>query len=55
MIQTGGGPETLAALLGGSVDAAGLVAPGDSAAGPGDFAMLSTVLNCAFPTALRKL
>jgi ABC-type nitrate/sulfonate/bicarbonate transport system substrate-binding protein len=31
-IQTGGGPETLAALLGGSVDAAGLVAPGDSAA-----------------------
>ncbi|HXF76169.1 MAG TPA: ABC transporter substrate-binding protein [Methylomirabilota bacterium] len=32
MIQTGGGPETLAALLGGNVDAAGLVAPGDSAA-----------------------
>jgi NitT/TauT family transport system substrate-binding protein len=32
MIQTGGGPETLAALVGGSVDAAGLVAPGDSAA-----------------------
>lgn len=32
MIQTGGGPETLAALLGGSLDAAGLVAPGDSAA-----------------------
>ena len=32
MIQTGEGPETLAALLGGSVDAAGLVAPGDSAA-----------------------
>jgi ABC-type nitrate/sulfonate/bicarbonate transport system substrate-binding protein len=32
MIQTGGGPETLAALIGGSVDAAGLVAPGDSAA-----------------------
>ena len=31
-IQTGGGPETLAALLAGSVDAAGLVAPGDSAA-----------------------
>src|SRR5918992_1162985 len=31
-IQTGGGPETLAALVGGSVDAAGLVAPGDSAA-----------------------
>jgi NitT/TauT family transport system substrate-binding protein len=31
-IQTGGGPETLAALLGGSLDAAGLVAPGDSAA-----------------------
>ncbi len=31
-IQTGGGPETLAALLSGSVDAAGLVAPGDSAA-----------------------
>jgi ABC-type nitrate/sulfonate/bicarbonate transport system substrate-binding protein len=31
-IQTGGGPETLAALLGGSIDAAGLVAPGDSAA-----------------------
>jgi ABC-type nitrate/sulfonate/bicarbonate transport system substrate-binding protein len=32
MIQTGGGPETLAALLGGNLDAAGLVAPGDSAA-----------------------
>lgn len=32
MIQTGGGPETVAALLGGSVDAAGIVAPGDSAA-----------------------
>jgi ABC-type nitrate/sulfonate/bicarbonate transport system substrate-binding protein len=31
-IQTGGGPETLAALLSGSLDAAGLVAPGDSAA-----------------------
>src|SRR5437870_7872675 len=31
-IQTGGGPETLAALLAGSVDAAGLVAPGDAAA-----------------------
>jgi ABC-type nitrate/sulfonate/bicarbonate transport system substrate-binding protein len=32
MIQTGGGPETLAALFGGNLDAAGLVAPGDSAA-----------------------
>jgi len=31
-IQTGGGPETLAALLSGSIDAAGLVAPGDAAA-----------------------
>jgi ABC-type nitrate/sulfonate/bicarbonate transport system substrate-binding protein len=31
-IQTGGGPETVAALLGGSIDAAGLVAPGDAAA-----------------------
>src|SRR6185436_3028786 len=31
-IQTGGGPETVAALVSGSVDAAGLVAPGDSAA-----------------------
>ena len=31
-IQTGGGPETLAALVSGSIDAAGLVAPGDSAA-----------------------
>src|ERR1700752_354609 len=31
-IQTGGGPETLAALVAGSVDAAGLVAPGDAAA-----------------------
>src|SRR5262245_22812598 len=28
-IQTGGGPETLAALISGSIDAAGLVAPGD--------------------------
>jgi len=31
-IQTGGGPETLAALFAGNVDAAGLVAPGDAAA-----------------------
>jgi len=31
-IQTGGGPETLAALLSGNIDAAGLVAPGDAAA-----------------------
>jgi ABC-type nitrate/sulfonate/bicarbonate transport system substrate-binding protein len=31
-IQTGGAPETLAALLSGSLDAAGLVAPGDVAA-----------------------
>ena len=31
-IQTGGGPETLAALISGNIDAAGLVAPGDSAA-----------------------
>lgn len=31
-IQTGGGPETVAALVGGAVDAAGIVAPGDSAA-----------------------
>jgi NitT/TauT family transport system substrate-binding protein len=31
-IQTGGGPETLAALIAGNVDAAGLVAPGDAAA-----------------------
>ena len=36
-IQTGGGPETLAALLAGSLDAAGLVAPGDSAAGSRGF------------------
>ncbi len=31
-IQTGGGPESLAALVGGRVDAASLVAPGDAAA-----------------------
>jgi ABC-type nitrate/sulfonate/bicarbonate transport system substrate-binding protein len=31
-IQTGGGPETVAALVSGAVDAAGIVAPGDSAA-----------------------
>ena len=31
-IQTGGGPETLAALIAGNVDAGGLVAPGDAAA-----------------------
>src|ERR1044072_1975246 len=31
-IQTGGGPETLAALVSGRVDAGALVAPGDSAA-----------------------
>jgi ABC-type nitrate/sulfonate/bicarbonate transport system substrate-binding protein len=32
MIQSGGGPDTLAALIAGRVDAAGLVAPGDAAA-----------------------
>ncbi|MBI1997474.1 MAG: ABC transporter substrate-binding protein [Deltaproteobacteria bacterium] len=31
-IQTGGGPETLAALVGGSIDAGAIVAPGDAAA-----------------------
>jgi ABC-type nitrate/sulfonate/bicarbonate transport system substrate-binding protein len=31
-IQTGGGPDTVAALVGGSVEAAALVAPGDAAA-----------------------
>ena len=31
-IQTGGGPDTLAALVGGSVEAAALVAPGAAAA-----------------------
>ena len=31
-IQTGGGPETLAALIGGSIEAAALVAPGDAGA-----------------------
>ena len=31
-IQTGGGPETLAALAGGSIEAAALVAPGDAGA-----------------------
>jgi NitT/TauT family transport system substrate-binding protein len=32
MIQSGGGPETVAALLGGKVDAAAVVAPGDAVA-----------------------
>lgn len=32
MIQSGGGPETVAALLGGKVDAAAIVAPGDAVA-----------------------
>jgi NitT/TauT family transport system substrate-binding protein len=53
-IQTGGGPETLAALLSGNLDAAGLVAPGDRPPRRADIATLSTVLKCAFPTAPRN-
>src|SRR5688500_19660504 len=49
MIQTGGGPETLAALLGGSLDAAGLVAPGDSAAVSRGFSYVVNGFDLRFP------
>jgi ABC-type nitrate/sulfonate/bicarbonate transport system substrate-binding protein len=39
-IQTGGGPETLAALVGGSVEAAALVAPGDAGAAARGFRLI---------------
>ena len=39
-IQTGGGPETLAALVGGSVEAAALVAPGDAGAAARGFRLV---------------
>ncbi len=39
-IQTGGGPETLAALVGGSIEAAALVAPGDAGAVARGFRLL---------------
>jgi ABC-type nitrate/sulfonate/bicarbonate transport system substrate-binding protein len=49
MIQTGGGPETVAALLGGSVEAAGIVAPGDAAAAARGFRYVINGLELKIP------
>jgi len=48
-IQTGGGPETVAALLGGSLDAAGIVAPGDAAAAARGFRYVINGLELRIP------
>jgi ABC-type nitrate/sulfonate/bicarbonate transport system substrate-binding protein len=53
-IQTGGGPETLAALVGGSVDAAGLSRRAMPLRYPAGFAMSSTDPRCAFRMAPRN-
>jgi ABC-type nitrate/sulfonate/bicarbonate transport system substrate-binding protein len=49
MIQTGGGPETVAALLGGNLDAAGIVAPGDAAAAARGFRYVINGLELRIP------
>jgi NitT/TauT family transport system substrate-binding protein len=48
-IQTGGGPETLAALISGNIDAAGLVAPGDAAAAARGYRYLINGLDLRIP------
>lgn len=55
MIQTGGGPETLAALVAGNVDAAGLVAPGDAAAVARGFRYVINGLELRIPYGATQL
>ena len=55
MIQTGGGPETLAALVAGNVDAAGLVAPGDAAAMARGFRYVINGLELRIPYGATQL
>jgi ABC-type nitrate/sulfonate/bicarbonate transport system substrate-binding protein len=52
-IQTGGGPETLAALIAGNVDAAGLVAPGDAAAVARGYGYVINGRSFVFPGAAQ--
>lgn len=54
-IQTGGGPETLAALVAGTVDAAGLVAPGDAAAVSRGFRYVINGLDLRIPYGATQL
>jgi len=54
-IQTGGGPETLAALIAGNVDAAGLVAPGDAAAVSRGFRYVINGLDLRIPYGATQL
>ena len=53
-IQTGGGPDTLAALVGGSVEAAALVAPGMPPPSHAATAISSMARICAFRMAQRQ-
>jgi ABC-type nitrate/sulfonate/bicarbonate transport system substrate-binding protein len=54
-IQTGGGPETLAALIAGNVDAAGMVAPGDAAAALRGFRYVINGLELRIPYGATQL
>ena len=54
-IQSGGGPETLAALVAGNVDAAGLVAPGDAAALSRGFRSVINGLELRIPYGATQL
>ena len=54
-IQTGGGPETLAALVAGNVDAAALVAPGDAAAALRGFRYVINGLELRIPYGATQL
>jgi ABC-type nitrate/sulfonate/bicarbonate transport system substrate-binding protein len=54
-IQTGGGPETLAALVAGNVEAAGLVAPGDAAAAARGFRYVINGFDLRIPYGATQL
>lgn len=54
-IQTGGGPETLAALISGNIDAAGLVAPGDAAAASRGYRYVINGLELRIPYGATQL
>ncbi|HEY3303867.1 MAG TPA: ABC transporter substrate-binding protein [Candidatus Binatia bacterium] len=54
-VPTGGGPESLAALVGGRVDAAALVAPGDAGAASQGFRMIVNGPELRIPYAATTL
>jgi ABC-type nitrate/sulfonate/bicarbonate transport system substrate-binding protein len=54
-VPTGGGPETLAALVGGRVDAAAIVAPGDAGAAAQGFRMVVNGRELRIPYAATSL